>query len=68
VVKRTNERAWTKRAERSWVEEDRRSLTRARREARRHRKTSPAHRQISDRLDDMTEAADLDNPQRLHGS
>jgi hypothetical protein len=54
--------------ERAAVEEDRRTLRRAKRKARRHKHEDAGARQISERLDAMTGAADLDNPQRYHGS
>jgi hypothetical protein len=54
--------------ERAAVEEDRRTLKEAKRKARRRKHEDAGARQISERLDDMTGAADLDNPQRYHGS
>ena len=61
--------AETERAdERAAVEEDRRILKEAKRTARRRKRESAGARQIAERLDDMTGAADLDNPQRYHGS
>jgi len=61
--------AETERAdEQAAVEEDRRTLRQARRKARRQKPDSAGARQIAQRLDDMTGAADLDNPQRYHGT
>jgi hypothetical protein len=61
--------AETERAdEHAAVEEDRRTLRQARRKARRHKQDSAGARQIAQRLEDMTGAADLDNPQRYHGT
>jgi hypothetical protein len=54
--------------ERAAVEEDRRTLRQAKRKARRHRDEGAGARQIAERLDAMTGAADLDNPQRYHGT
>jgi hypothetical protein len=54
--------------ERAAVEEDQRTLKQAKRKARRRKHEDAGARQISERLDDMTGAADLDNPQRYHGS
>jgi hypothetical protein len=54
--------------EKAAVEEDRRTLKQAKRKARRRKHEDAGARQISERLDDMTGAADLDNPQRYHGS
>jgi hypothetical protein len=61
--------AETERAdEQAAVEEDRRTLRQARRKARRQKQDSAGARQIAQRLEDMTDAADLDNPQRYHGT
>jgi hypothetical protein len=54
--------------ERAAVEEDQRTLKQAKRKARRRKHEDAGARQISERLDAMTGAADLDNPQRYHGS
>jgi len=50
------------------VEEDRRTLKQAKRKARSRKHEDAGARQIAERLDDMTGAADLGNPQRYHGS
>ena len=54
--------------ETAMVEEDKRTLARAIKDARRKKKKSPGDRQIAERLEDITGAADLDDPQRYHGS
>ena len=54
--------------ERAAVKEDQRTLKEAKRKARRRKHEDAGARQISERLDGMTGAADLDNPQRYHGS
>jgi hypothetical protein len=61
--------AETERAdEQAAVEEDRRTLKQAKRKARRRKHEDAGAQQIAERLDDMTGAADLTNPQRYHGS
>jgi hypothetical protein len=54
--------------ERAMIQEDQRRLDRARKEARRKGKKSAGDRQIAEQLDKMSGAADLDDPQRYHGS
>ena len=54
--------------EQAAVEEDRRTLKQAKRKARGRKHQDAGAQQIAERLDDMTGAADLDNPQRYHGS
>jgi hypothetical protein len=54
--------------EKAMVAEDKRTLERARKQARRKGKKSAGERQIAERLEDMTGTADLDDPQRYHGS
>jgi hypothetical protein len=54
--------------EQAAVEEDRRTLKQAKRKARGRKQSDAGARQIAERLDDMTGAADLGNPQRYHGS
>ena len=54
--------------ERAMVEADKLSLERARKQVRRKKKKTAGDRQIAERLDEMAEAPDLDDPQRYHGS
>jgi hypothetical protein len=54
--------------ERTMVAEDQRRLERARKEARRKSKKSAGDRQIADQLENVSGEADLDDPQRYHGS
>jgi hypothetical protein len=54
--------------EKGAVEEDQRTLKQAKRKARARKHEDAGARQIAERLDDMTGAADLGNPQRYHGS
>jgi hypothetical protein len=54
--------------EKAMVAEDERTLEQARKEARRKKKKSAGEQQIAERLEQMTGAADLDDPQRYHGS
>jgi hypothetical protein len=54
--------------ERAMVEEDKRTLERALKKVRKKKSKNAGDRQIEDRLENMTGAADLDDPQRYHGS
>jgi hypothetical protein len=54
--------------ETAMVAEDKRTLEQARKKARRKKTKSAGERQIAERLESMTGAADLDDPQRYHGS
>ena len=48
--------------EKAAVEQDRQTLKQAKRKVARRKHEDPGARQIAERLDDMTGAADLDNP------
>jgi hypothetical protein len=54
--------------ERAMVAEDQRTLERARKAVRGKKNKDAGDRQIAERLDRMTGAADLNDPQRYHGS
>jgi hypothetical protein len=54
--------------ENAMVAEDKRTLARALKQARKKQGKSPGDRQIAEKLEQMTGAADLGNPQRYHGS
>jgi hypothetical protein len=54
--------------ERAMVAEDQRTLARARKAVRSKKHKDAGDRQIAEKLDDMVGTADLDDPQRYHGS
>jgi hypothetical protein len=54
--------------ERAAVAQDRKTLKQAKRRAQRHKNDDAGAKQIAERLDDMTGAADLNDPQRYHGT
>jgi hypothetical protein len=54
--------------EAAMIEQDKRTLERARKELRRKSKKSAGDRQIAEQLENVSGTADLDDPQRYHGS
>jgi hypothetical protein len=54
--------------ERAMVAEDQRTLERTRKAVARKKNKSRGDEQLAERLDEMIGTADLDDPQRYHGS
>ena len=54
--------------ERAMVEQDKETLARALRKVRSKKKKNAGDRQIEEKLESMTGAADFGDPQRYHGS
>jgi hypothetical protein len=54
--------------ERAMVEQDKQTLTRALTKMRKQKRKTAGDRQIEERLEDLSGAQDLGDPQRYHGS